>query len=100
VCVCEGTPKKKREVVEDFPGWEGMEDMGGRDDAVAAYPEDLAGTVWLAAALLDHLFGGGLVAVVDAVDVDGEHTFEVLLGQIQQRLHLRDAGVGDPVAGA
>ena len=48
-----------------------------------------------AGALRDHLFGGGLVAVEDSVEVDVEHVVDVLRGELEEGLHLRDAGIGD-----
>ena len=46
-------------------------------------------------ALRDHLLGRGLVAVEDAVEVDVEHAVDILGGELEERLYLRDAGVGD-----
>jgi len=46
-------------------------------------------------ALSDHLFGGEGVAVVHAEDVDGEHARHVFFGEVEERLYLGDAGVGD-----
>lgn len=49
-----------------------------------------------AIALLDELFRCSLKAVLDSEHIDPEHILKVLLCQLEQRLDLSDASVGNP----
>ncbi len=62
-------------------GFEGH-DGGGSDEFAAS-------------ALFDHMLGGGLVAVENAVEVDVEHAVDIFGGELEERFHLCDAGIGD-----
>ena len=53
----------------------------------------LSGTVSLG----DELLSCCRVAIVHAVDIDAEHSLEVLGSQVQEGFDLGDAGVGDPI---
>ena len=44
--------------------------------------------------LSDELLGGHLVAIEDSAYIDIEYLVYILLGQIQDRLYLCDAGIG------
>ena len=46
-------------------------------------------------ALFDELLGCQLIAIEDTKDVDVHHAFHIFFRQLQGRLHLCDAGVGD-----
>lgn len=66
---------------EEGEGFEG-------DDGGCA--EDFA-----AVALGDELFGGGGVAVVEAEDVDFEHSSQILFGEIEKCFYLGNTSVCD-----
>ena len=74
-------PLARAVVRQQRKGLEG-DDGGGADEFAAG-------------ALGDHLLGGGLVAVEDAVEVDVEHAVDVGRGELEEGFHLGDAGVGD-----
>ena len=66
------------------------------EQAEALVAGDRAGADDLAAgALFDHLPRGFGVAEEDAASVDGVHLVVLLGGDVEQRLGLGDAGVGD-----
>ena len=66
------------------------DDARGADDLVGGGGGGRGG-----GALGDHLARGGRVAVVDAEEVDVHHPLDVRLGELEERLDLGDAGVGD-----
>lgn len=61
------------------------------------YSDQLARSVLLAVALLDHLLRCGRVAVVHSCDIYREHAREILFRKVKEALDLGDASVGNPV---